>query len=37
MNARIWLGIHLRKAITDGNKLGPDVTAYGTAHHFQPV
>jgi hypothetical protein len=37
MNARIWLGIHFRKAMTDGNQLGHDVTDYGTAHYFQPT
>ena len=25
MNARIWLGIHFRRAMTDGNQLGQDV------------
>ena len=35
MNARIWLGIHFRKAMTDGNQLGHDVAGYGQAHYFQ--
>ena len=37
MNARIWLGIHFRKAMTDGNQLGHDVADYGTTHYFQPT
>ena len=28
MNARIWLGIHFRRAMTDGNGLGQDVAAF---------
>jgi hypothetical protein len=37
MNARIWLGLHFRKAMTDGNKLGHDVSDWATAHYFQPT
>lgn len=36
-NARIWLGIHFRKAMTDGNQLGHDVAAYAIATYFQPA
>jgi len=37
MNARIWLGIHFRKGMTDGNRLGHDVSNYGVTHFFQPT
>jgi hypothetical protein len=37
MNARIWLGIHFRKAMTDGNQLGHDVSNWGITHYFQPT
>ena len=37
MNARIWLGIHLRTAMTDGNALGHAVADYTVAHYFQPT
>ena len=37
MNARIQLGIHFRKAMTDGNALGQDVVEYAVEHYFQPV
>jgi hypothetical protein len=37
MNARIWLGIHFRKAMIDGNQLGHDVSAWVVEHYFQPV
>ncbi|MGH9252181.1 MAG: vanadium-dependent haloperoxidase [Acidimicrobiales bacterium] len=37
MNARIWLGIHFRKAMTDGNQLGHDVSDWGATHYFQPT
>ncbi|MGH9252307.1 MAG: hypothetical protein ACRD0W_22735 [Acidimicrobiales bacterium] len=37
MNARIWLGIHFRKAMTDGNQLGHDVFDWGATHFFQPT
>lgn len=37
MNARIWLGLHFRKAMTDGNQLGHDVADWVAAHAFQPT
>ena len=37
MNARIWLGIHFRRAMTDGNQLGQDVAAFVLGHAFQPT
>jgi hypothetical protein len=37
MNARIWLGIHFRRAMIDGNQLGHDVSAWVVEHYFQPV
>ena len=37
MNARIWLGIHFRKGMTDGNQLGHDVSNWGITHYFQPT
>jgi hypothetical protein len=37
MNARIWLGIHFRKAMTDGNQLGHDVSNWGITHYFAPA
>lgn len=37
MNARIWLGIHFRRAMTDGNQLGHDVFDWGATHYFQPA
>jgi len=37
MNARIWLGLHFRKAMTDGNNLGHEVSEYGIRHAFQPI
>ena len=36
MNARIWLGIHFRKAMTDGNRLGHQVSDWTIAHYFEP-
>lgn len=36
-NARIWLGLHFRKAMTDGRKLGHDVSGYGVRNFFRPV
>ena len=35
MNARIWLGIHFRTAMTDGNRLGRRTAAYVAHHEFQ--
>jgi hypothetical protein len=37
MNARIWLGFHFRRAMTDANRLGHDVSSYGITHFFQPT
>jgi hypothetical protein len=37
VNARIWLGIHFRRAMTDGNQLGHDVSNWGITHYFQPT
>jgi len=37
MNARIWLGIHFRRAMIDGNQLGHDVSAWAVENYFQPV
>jgi hypothetical protein len=35
MNARIWLGFHFRKAMTDGNRLGHESAGYVIRHEFQ--
>jgi hypothetical protein len=37
MNARVWLGIHFRKAVVDGNQLGHRVSRWALQHYFQPV
>jgi hypothetical protein len=37
MNARIWLGIHFRRAMTDGNRLGQETASYVVSREFQPV
>ena len=37
MNARIWLGLHFRRAMTDGNGLGQDVAAFVLRNAFQPA
>jgi hypothetical protein len=37
MNARIWLGLHFRTAMTDGNHLGHAVSEWAAAHYFQPT
>jgi hypothetical protein len=37
MNARIWLGLHFRKAMTDGNALGHAAADRIAANHFQPT
>jgi hypothetical protein len=34
MNARIWLGLHFRKAMTDGNRLGHRVSDWSVRHYF---
>ena len=36
-NGRIWLGIHFRKAMTDGNLLGHEVSDWALDRAFQPV
>lgn len=35
INARIWLGIHFRRAMTDGNQLGHQVARWTMRHHFR--
>jgi hypothetical protein len=37
MDARIWLGLHFRKGMTDANRLGHQVSGYGLRHYFKPV
>lgn len=37
MNARIWLGIHFRRAMTDGNGLGHAVASWASSQYFQPM
>ncbi|GAB3606237.1 vanadium-dependent haloperoxidase [Conyzicola nivalis] len=37
MNARIWLGLHFRSAMTDGNELGHRVSDWVIGNYFQPV
>lgn len=37
MGARIWLGIHFRTAMTDGNALGNAVADHVAANYFQPT
>jgi len=37
MNARIWLGLHFRRAMTDGNRLGHAVSEHAIAHYFRPT
>ena len=37
MNARIWLGLHFRRAMTDANRLGQDVTSYVLRNAFRPA
>lgn len=36
MDARIWLGIHFRRAMADGNELGHDVADWVARHYFEP-
>lgn len=36
-DARIWLGFHFRRAMTDGNLLGRRTAAYVASHEFEPV
>ncbi|MGY4770013.1 vanadium-dependent haloperoxidase [Kribbella sp. CWNU-51] len=35
MNARIWLGIHFRKAMTDANRLGHRTATWTITHEFR--
>jgi hypothetical protein len=35
INARLWLGLHFRQAMVDGNRLGQEVTAFALDHAFQ--
>ena len=37
MDARIWLGLHFRSAMTDGNELGHRVSDWVIENYFQPV
>jgi hypothetical protein len=37
MNARTWLGLHFRKAMSDGNQLGHHVAGWTITHYFQPT
>ena len=37
MDARIWLGFHFRKAMTDGNALGHTVAGHVIANTFTPL
>ncbi|HET6664425.1 MAG TPA: vanadium-dependent haloperoxidase [Acidimicrobiales bacterium] len=37
MNARIWLGLHFRRAMTDGNGLGHAVAELAGAQHLRPA
>jgi hypothetical protein len=37
INARIWLGIHFRRAMVDANGLGRDVVSYVLRNAFQPT
>ncbi len=35
MNARIWLGLHFRRAMSDGNYVGHYAANWAAAHYFQ--
>jgi len=35
-NARIWLGLHFRRAMTDGLRIGHGAAAWVTAHELRP-
>ena len=37
MNARIWLGLHFRKAMTDGNRIGREAGYWTAAKFFRPT
>lgn len=36
-NARIWLGLHFRQAMTDGNKIGHAASAWVISREFRPT
>lgn len=36
MNARIWLGLHFRKAMTDANRLGHRTATWTITHELRP-
>jgi hypothetical protein len=36
-NARIWLGLHFRKAMTDGSYIGLYASAWVRSRHFAPA
>jgi hypothetical protein len=36
INARIWLGFHFRKAMTDANRLGHRTAGWTIGHEFRP-
>jgi hypothetical protein len=36
-NARIWLGLHFRQAMDDGNRLGHRTSTWIATHEFLPV
>ncbi len=37
MNARIWLGLHVRRGMADANRLGHEVSDWTIRHFFQPM
>jgi PAP2 superfamily len=37
MNARVWLGIHFRTAVVDGNRLGHKVSNWIVNRYFEPL
>jgi hypothetical protein len=37
MNARIWLGLHFRRAMTDGNRLGHETARWIARHELGPA
>ena len=36
-NARVWLGLHFRRAMTDGNQIGHIAAQWALTHYFQPT
>lgn len=36
-NARIWLGLHFRRAMTDGNAIGSAAAGWTISHEFRPT